>query len=464
MSEAVATSQQGLVEKYQPYPEYDDSGIEWLGRIPVHWKLATLKYECVFSGGGTPTKDNLAYWGGDIPWISPKDMKSQVVTDSIDKITAVAVAESSTKLVPEGALLMVVRSGILQRTIPVAINTVPVTLNQDMKALRFKSKDKACFFLYYIQGLESQLLLEWCKQGATVESIEHELLANARYPLPPNDELKAINQFLDYETARIDRLITQQLRLIELLKEKRQAVISHAVTKGLNPDAPMKDSGIEWLGQVPKHWQLTKLKWVAQTTSGSTPNTSEPEKYYDGGEYPWVRTTDLNNGTLTDVPVKITERAIKDTACTLLPIGSVLISMYGGAGSIGKHALLKTLATTNQAVCAVLPNSRLLPEYLNLFAEYYRPFWMASAEGTRKDPNIGQDHIREMFIPVPPLDEQRKVEIYVSGQLCLYDKGQDIAFRQVELLKERRTALISAAVTGKIDLRGWTPPAEEVAA
>ncbi|MCX0437212.1 restriction endonuclease subunit S [Aeromonas veronii] len=185
MSEAVATSQQGLVEKYQPYPEYDDSGIEWLGRIPVHWKLATLKHECVFSGGGTPTKDNLAYWGGNIPWISPKDMKSQIVTDSIDKITAVAVAESSTKLVPEGALLMVVRSGILQRTIPVAINTVPVTLNQDMKALRFKSKDKACFFLYYIQGLESQLLLEWCKQGATVESIEHELLANARYPLPP---------------------------------------------------------------------------------------------------------------------------------------------------------------------------------------------------------------------------------------------------------------------------------------
>ncbi|BEE00546.1 TPA: restriction endonuclease subunit S [Aeromonas hydrophila] len=465
MSEAVATSQQELVEKYQPYPEYDDSGIEWLGRIPVHWKLATLKHECVFSGGGTPTKDNLAYWGGDIPWISPKDMKSQVVTDSIDKITAVAVAESSTKLVPEGALLMVVRSGILQRTIPVAINTVPVTLNQDMKSLRFKSKDKACFFLYYIQGLESQLLLEWCKQGATVESIEHDLLANARYPLPPNDELKAINQFLDYETARIDRLITQQLRLIELLKEKRQAVISHAVTKGLNPNAPMKDSGIEWLGQVPKHWNISKIRYVAKLESGHTPSRNKPE-YWNDCYIPWVSLSDvwqLRSGRqiyIGDTKEKISDLGIANSAARLLPKGTVILSRTASVGFVGIMA--ESMATTQDFANWVC-GERIISEYLyfsliSMQLEFKR-LMMGSTHKTIYMPDI-----QELLMAVPSKNEQVEIVAHILRKTEILDSAVDRAEKIMGLLSERRTALISAAVTGKIDLRGWTPPAEEAAA
>ncbi|MFQ2091054.1 restriction endonuclease subunit S [Aeromonas taiwanensis] len=440
MSEEVATSQQELVEKYQPYPEYDDSGIEWLGRIPVHWKLATLKHECVFSGGGTPTKDNLAYWGGDIPWISPKDMKSLVVTDSIDKITAVAVAESSTKLVPEGALLMVVRSGILQRTIPVAINTVPVTLNQDMKALRFKSKDKACFFLYYIQGLESQLLLEWCKQGATVESIEHELLANARYPLPPNDELKAINQFLDYETARIDRLIAQQLRLIELLKEKRQAVISHAVTKGLNPYAPMIDSGVEWLGQVPEHWSVVKLSYVLSLKSGDgiTSNEIEPEGAYPvyGGNGLRGYCEQFNcNGTYA------------------------LIGRQGALCGNVNVADGKFFASEHAVV--VYPRIQFDVRFLS---EFLRFMDLGQYSVSAAQPGISVERINMLSIAVPPIEEQSLIGQRISQVELQIERLVVKAEAGVLLLKERRTALISAAVTGKIDLRGWIPPSEEAAA
>ncbi|BBU04987.1 MULTISPECIES: restriction endonuclease subunit S [Aeromonas] len=459
MSQAVETQQKELAGKYHPYPKYKDSGVEWLEYIPNEW--LTIPVGRLFSRikrTGHSEKELLSVYRdyGVIPK-SSRDDNNNKESDDLAPYQLVRPNDLVMNKMKawQGSIAISEYEGIVS---PAYFVYEPNNKLFELAHPRYVHYllRNPIYITQYMSRSKGIRVNQWDLDPDEFKLIE--LL------LPSKQEQSKIFEFLDYETARIDQLIAKQQRLIELLKEKQQAVISHAVTKGLNPDAPMKDSGIEWLGQVPKHWQLTKLKWVAQTTSGSTPNTSEPEKYYDGGEYPWVRTTDLNNGTLIDVPVKITERAIKDTACTLLPIGSVLISMYGGAGSIGKHALLKTLATTNQAVCAVLPNSRLLPEYLNLFAEYYRPFWMASAEGTRKDPNIGQDHIREMFIPVPPLDEQRKVEIYVSGQLCLYDKGQDIAFRQVELLKERRIALISAAVTGKIDLRGWTPPAEEAAA
>ncbi|EJM7148756.1 TPA: restriction endonuclease subunit S [Vibrio parahaemolyticus] len=208
-----------------------DSGVEWLGGVPEHWAIIPLKHLCRFSGGGTPTKDNLIYWtNGTIPWVSPKDMKSQRVTQTSDYITEKAVVESSTNYVDSGALLMVVRSGILQRTIPVAINDVVVTLNQDMKALKFNQKMAVDFALHFIVGNEKALLLEWSKEGATVESIEHEYLANGLLPVPPMPEQLSIVQYLSTEMEKFSQLETRAILGIELLKERKTALISAAVT------------------------------------------------------------------------------------------------------------------------------------------------------------------------------------------------------------------------------------------
>ncbi|EGU0148045.1 restriction endonuclease subunit S [Vibrio parahaemolyticus] len=208
-----------------------DSGVEWLGDVPEHWAIIPLKHLCRFSGGGTPTKDNLIYWtNGTIPWVSPKDMKSQRVTQTSDYITEKAVVESSTNYVDSGALLMVVRSGILQRTIPVAINDVVVTLNQDMKALKFNQKMAVDFALHFIVGNEKALLLEWSKEGATVESIEHEYLANGLLPVPPMPEQLSIVQYLSTEMEKFSQLETRAILGIELLKERKTALISAAVT------------------------------------------------------------------------------------------------------------------------------------------------------------------------------------------------------------------------------------------
>jgi type I restriction enzyme S subunit len=208
-----------------------DSGVEWLGEVPAHWEMVPLKYLCKFSGGGTPSKDNLNYWtGGDIPWVSPKDMKSFWISDTQDKLTEQAVVESSTNFVEAGALLMVVRSGILQRTIPIAINSVRVTLNQDMKALKFNQRLDAEYAANYILGNVSSLLLEWSKEGATVESIEQEYLSGSLTPVPPKQEQGAINAEVKTRMAVFDDLEAKADKGIGLLQERRTALISAAVT------------------------------------------------------------------------------------------------------------------------------------------------------------------------------------------------------------------------------------------
>jgi type I restriction enzyme S subunit len=208
-----------------------DSGVEWLGEVPEHWRMEPLKYLCSFSGGGTPSKDNLSYWtGGDIPWVSPKDMKSFWVSDTQDKLTKKAVEESSTNFVEAGAILMVVRSGILQRTIPIAINTVKVTLNQDMKALKFNERMDVEYAANYIIGNVPSLLLEWSKEGATVESIEQEYLSASLTPVPPKNEQIEINADIKKRMTVFQELENQASNGIALLRERRTALISAAVT------------------------------------------------------------------------------------------------------------------------------------------------------------------------------------------------------------------------------------------
>ncbi|MFZ1363608.1 MAG: restriction endonuclease subunit S [Brachymonas denitrificans] len=208
-----------------------DSGVEWLGEVPEHWAVKPIKHLASLFGGATPSREVLAYWHGAIPWVSPKDMKAESITDSEEKITDAGLKSCATSLVPQGTALLVVRSGILKHTIPVAINKCPVSLNQDMKALSFQpSVMSSRFFLRFVQGLNDTLLLQWSKQGATVESLEQNYLVNTSIPVPPTHEQTAIATFLDRETAKIDALVAEAQRAITVLQERRSALISAAVT------------------------------------------------------------------------------------------------------------------------------------------------------------------------------------------------------------------------------------------
>jgi type I restriction enzyme S subunit len=214
-----------------PQAPLKSSGIDWLCDVPEHWKITKLKYVVTFKGGGTPSKENLSFWNGVIPWVSPKDMKSDDINETEDTISQTAIDESSTSLISEPAVLMVVRSGILQRTIPVGINRVPVTLNQDMKALIPNQKSLSPDYLRaWIWGLEPELLQLWMKQGATVESLEHEYVRETPLAIPPISEQESIIKFVHEEKNKFDALIDKSVASIALLKERRSALISAAVT------------------------------------------------------------------------------------------------------------------------------------------------------------------------------------------------------------------------------------------
>ncbi|HBS6428989.1 TPA: restriction endonuclease subunit S [Klebsiella pneumoniae] len=441
-----------VIGRYKNFDDYISSGYDYLPKVPTHWRVLRNRQLFQFKkrivGKFVEKYQVLSL---TLNGVIPRDIES-------GKGKMPAEFDSYQIVKPRNLIFCLFDIDETPRTIGISSHEGMVT--GAYKVAEVVKEHSPEFVYYYYLHLDEFKGLKPFYTGLR-KVVRPETFLGLCIPVPPLEEQRTIAAFLDFETARIDKLIAQQQRLIELLKEKRQAVISHSVTKGLNPDAPMKDSGVEWLGEVPEHWAFVKLKWIATTTSGSTPNTGEQEKYYADGIYPWVRTTDLNNDILSDIPVKITEQALADTACSLLPPGTVLIAMYGGAGSIGKHALLSVPSTTNQAVCAILPTDSVIPEFLNLFAGFYRPYWMVGAEGTRKDPNIGQDHIKELKLPIPPLLEQKLICAQINQKLSQYSVAEDKAFKFTWLLQERRTALISAAVTGKIDLRGWTAPTEE---
>lgn len=223
--------QQAVTQGLDPNVPMKDSGVEWIGQIPEHWEIVPLKHLCKFSGGGTPSKDNLSFWkDGTIPWVSPKDMKSSYISKTQDYITEKAVKNSSTNYVKPNSLLLVVRSGILQRKIPVAINTVQVTLNQDMKSLTFNNRITVNFMMSYILGNNDALLFEWIKEGATVESVEHEYLACSLITVPPIEEQRRIENHVLKISQETDDAVSLQQQQIQKLKEYKTTLINSAVT------------------------------------------------------------------------------------------------------------------------------------------------------------------------------------------------------------------------------------------
>jgi type I restriction enzyme S subunit len=447
------------------YERYKDSGVEWLGAVPTHWPLFKLKRIATFSGGGTPSRDNLSYWNGEIPWISPKDMKSEQISSAEESITEAGLLSSATNLLPAGKLLMVVRSGILKYTIPVAINQVPVALNQDMKALSFRRTECLTeFFLRWVQGLNDQLLLAWSKQGATVESIEHKYLADTLIALPPFAEQSAIVGFLNRETAKIDALVDEQKRLIELLKEKRQAVTSHAVTKGLNPNAPMKHSGIEGIGEVPRHWDLKRMKHVShQITVGIV---VEPSKHYcdeDDG-VPALRSLNVRAGKISlENVVYISTQSNELLSKSKLHVGDVVAVRTGQPGTAA--VIPQELDGCN---CIDLIIIRKPTNGCEEFLCWYLASDAAIQQFGEGSEGAIQQHFNistasNLLVSWPPTVEQKEIANFLSIKTGEIDALLGEAESAIALLQERRCALISAAVTGKIDVRDLARPKAEAA-
>ncbi len=308
-------------------------------------------------------------------------------------------------------------------------------------------------YLYY--WMRSNLVVnELCARsvGASYPATNAAEIGSIPIPISPVKQQRSIAEFLDRKTISIDTLITKKQHFIQLLEEKRTALIRHAVTQGLDPNAPMKASQIPWIGKIPEHWDLVPLKWIARTESGTTPASKNRISYYQNGSIPWVRTLDLNNGEVWNTALKITPQALRDTACKIMPPGTVMVAMYGGSGTIGKHGILRIPSATNQAICSIVFDPGFDPEFMHYYFQFYRPYWMVRAVGSRRDPNINQEIIRNVRVICPRFNEQIKIANVLNGKVTKIEKMVAIVQQSIEKLQEYQCSLIAAAVTDKLDI------------
>jgi type I restriction enzyme S subunit len=444
------------------YPTYKTSGVEWLGEVPEHWGALPLRRlirkvtsgtsvnaidEPASPGQAGVLKTSCVYTGE----FRPEENKA-ILESELDRATCPVVAGSlvvSRMNTPD----LVGAAGLVKNDDPFLF------LPDRLWLVSFQDCDPQ-FMNYWCKSVSyrSQVQLACSGTSSSMQNLSQDNFYSFIAPLPPTDEQSAVATFLDHETAKIDTLIAEQQRLIELLQEKRQAVISHAVTKGLNPDAPMKDSGVEWLGEVPEHWDVRKISQLfVGIGSGTTPKSDEIE-YYEDGDIPWVVTGDLNDELLGSCSNFITRKAIQaHTTLRLYPKGSVAVAMYGA--TIGKAALFGLEATVNQACCVLPPSVKVNENFLLHFIISARNHLISLATGGGQ-PNINQDIVRSLRISIPEVDEQIEIVEHLSKILDELEGLLRLSDRQVLLLQERRSALISAAVTGQIDVRGLVPEAE----
>ena len=292
-----------------------------------------------------------------------------------------------------------------------------------------------------------------CLFAPSLKRVPTELFESFTFGLPDTDEQVTIAATLDRETARIDALVEKKTRFIELLKEKRQALITHAVTKGLDRNAKMKDSGIEWIGQVPEEWLNRKVFHAFQAIgSGTTPPAKEHE-WYQGGTIPWITTSELRENTVVKTKKCVTSDAMqKFSALKIFPAGSLAIAMYGA--TIGRLGFLGIPATTNQACCVLSGERDLNIQFLYYWLMAFRADIVAFFSEGGGQPNINQEVIASLRVPSPAPDEQATIVATLDRETARIDALISKAEQSITLLKERRAAFITAAVTGQIDLRG----------
>lgn len=440
------------VREWRPYPEYKESGVEWLEDIPRHWEVQSLKTVASFisrgSGPDYVEKSDIAvinqaciYWDG----VRLENVKFQRQQD---------VSDWKSFLRQGDLLINSTGAGTLGRAVVFDLQGVFIA-DSHITIVRVKPEKYDVQYLSYLIGTPAYqgFIYSTLTSGSTNQiELSREGLRGLQFIKPSLAEQRAIASFLDRETEKIDSLIARRRRLIELLEEKKTALISRAVTKGLDPDVPMKDSEIEWLGQIPAHWEAVRLKHVAKLESGHTPSRSVPE-YWENGDISWVSLNDVGHlhkqNYITDTKNLINELGLTNSAAKLLPPETVILSRDA---TIGRCALLGKEMATAQHFVNWICTEDLLPEYL-LFTfrvPMQQEFESLTMGATIK--TIGMPDVNSFKIPLPSISEQRQIVEHVKETRSRIEELAEKLQWHVEKLREYRTALISAAVTGKIDV------------
>lgn len=438
--------------KYKAYPEYKDSGVESFGCIPKKWSVLRLKY--IFE-----IKKRIAgTLGFDILSVTQKGVKIKDIDSGEGQLS---MDYSKYQRVLPGEFAMN-HMDLLTGYVDISKYDGVTSPDYRVFSVRDNNDFYSRYFLYLLQDGYKQRRFFHLGQGSAHLGrwrLPTEAFNEIIYPLPSLEEQIKIADFLDYETAKIDNLIGKQNQLIELLKEKRQAVISHAVTKGLNPDVTMKDSGVEWLGEVPEHWEVKRIKHFGKVIGGFAFKSTD---FTDEG-YPVIKISNVSHLSFDWGDSSFLPPSFSFTHKEYLaPNGALVFAMTRPVISGGiKITLLDddSAPLVNQRVGFMMVKSKNMARYI-LISTQSSAFLAQFVNNmtVTNQPNISSEGIESIYLPVPPMSEISRILLYVDRMNESYNQLIDKALLQVSLLQERRTALISAAVTGKIDVRGWVAP------
>lgn len=409
----------------KPYPKYKDSGIEWLGEIPIDWDLLKLKWiSKKITSGGTPNRGYELYYDGNIPWITTGELNDDYIYDANEYITYEGLINSSAKVFKAGTVLIAMYGATVGK---LGILNIDASTNQACCAIILSEKIESKYLFYLLMSARQHLISQG--YGGGQPNISQDIVKNVFVPVINRKHQTAIATFLDQKTVKIDELIKKNEKLIDLLKEYRQALISHTVTKGLDPNAKMKDSGIEWIGKIPEGWEIKRLKWIARLEYGS----SLSEEAREDGSIPVFG----SNGIVGEHSKSITGKP------------AIII---GRKGSYGK-------VSYSEVPCFPIDTTYYIDSSLtkeNIRWLYYLLSSINLDEVTFDTgvPGLSREFAYSKIIPLPTFPEQTTIANYLDHQTARIDEAIHKIQSQIATLKEYRTALISAAVTGKIDVHG----------
>lgn len=426
--------------KYKKYPSYKDSGIDWLGEIPSEWFNTKLKYHSfIYNGNSISDNEKENYENLDInnsiPYVSTKDIDSNFLTINYDNGMRVPICNNKFKIAKKSSTLICIEGGSAGKKLAL-LNEKVCFVNKLACIDSYNGLDKR-FSNYIVRSSIFNYLFNLATTGL-IPGVSINQLKDFEIILPSIKEQQQIVNFLDKATAKIDTLIEKQTKQIELLKEKRQAVISHAVTKGINPNVPMKDSGVEWLGVIPEHWEVKKLKFVLQLLNKKEKIINQIVVALENIESWSGKYIESDSSYQGD-----------DVAFC---IGDILF------GKLRPYLAKVFLCSFDGIAFGDLLAYRPIKDYASKYAFYslisedFIKIVDSSTYGT-KMPRASSEFLSEMRLTVPPLKEQQQIANYLDEKTSKIDILIEKSKKSIELLKEKRTALISAAVTGKIDVR-----------
>lgn len=436
--------------KYKRYERYKDSGVEWIGEIPEHWNNKKISWIFNIIGSGTtPSTSNLEYYDGDVPWVNTGDLNDGYLYETSKMITDLALKDYSTlKFYPIDTLLIAMYGATIGK---LSITKIIATTNQACCALAQPKNVNIKFIFYWFLANRNHIIA--MAYGGGQPNISQNLIKSLRINLPEKHEQNAIVNFLDQKTAVIDDLIADKEKLIELLQEKRQAIITEAVTKGLNPNVKMKDSGIKWIGEIPEHWEVKRIKYLATVN----PSKSEVRHLPPEQEVTFIPMEKIVATGKVDYSITNTVENLID-GYTYFRDGDIIMAKVTPCFENGNIAIVNGLLNGIGFGTTELHVLRCNNKCYNKFLFYYLQSDVFKSKGISEMygvaglKRIPTDFVLNYKLGIPDYQEQKQITLYLD---TIVDKINTLISdiqTQIDKLKEYRQSIISEAVTGKIKI------------